>query len=68
VVWCFIPLRRPLGLVIIFVIRFDVINTGYIVYFTICHFVKLDPATYKDMHSVLALKLSVTQGPRSGAP
>jgi hypothetical protein len=38
VAWCLILLFRPLGLVISFVIRFDVINTGYTVYFTICHF------------------------------
>jgi hypothetical protein len=31
---CFIPLRRPLGLVI----RPDVINTSYTVYFTIYYF------------------------------
>jgi hypothetical protein len=30
--WCFIPLFRPLGLVISFIIRLDVINT---IYFTI---------------------------------
>jgi hypothetical protein len=33
-----VPPRRPLGLVISSVIRLDVINTGYIIYFTICHF------------------------------
>jgi hypothetical protein len=32
-------LLRPLGLVISFLIRFDVINTGYNVYFTIYHFI-----------------------------
>jgi hypothetical protein len=36
--WWFIPLPRPLGLVISFIIRLDVINTGYTVYFTICYF------------------------------
>jgi hypothetical protein len=35
VVWCFIPLCKYLGLVISFIIRLDVINTGYTVYFTI---------------------------------
>jgi hypothetical protein len=38
VVWCFIPLRRSFGLVISSVIKLNVINTGYTVYFTICHF------------------------------
>jgi hypothetical protein len=38
VAWCLIPLFRPLGLVISFVIRLDVINTGYTAYFTICYF------------------------------
>jgi hypothetical protein len=27
-VWCFVPLLRPLGLVIRYVIRLNVINTG----------------------------------------
>jgi hypothetical protein len=31
-------LLRPLSLVIGFILRLDVINTGYIVYFTICRF------------------------------
>jgi hypothetical protein len=34
VVWYFVPLHRPLGLVI----RLDVINIDYTVYFTICRF------------------------------
>jgi hypothetical protein len=38
VVWCFVLLRRPLGLVISFIIRLDVINTGYTIYLTICRF------------------------------
>jgi hypothetical protein len=38
VVWCFIPLCRPLSFVISFVIKLDVINIGYTVYFTIYHF------------------------------
>jgi hypothetical protein len=38
VVWCLYPLLRPLGLVISFILRLDVINTGYTVYFTICCF------------------------------
>jgi hypothetical protein len=33
-VWCFVLLLGPLGLVI----RLNVINTGYTVYFTICRF------------------------------
>jgi hypothetical protein len=33
--WCFVPLCRPLGLVISFVLRYVVINTSYTVYFTI---------------------------------
>jgi hypothetical protein len=37
-VWCFVPLRRPLGLVVSFIIRLDVINTSYTVYFIICCF------------------------------
>jgi hypothetical protein len=36
--WCFIPLLIPLGLVISFVIRLDIINIGYTIYITICHF------------------------------
>jgi hypothetical protein len=36
--WCFVPLCRSLSLVISFVLRYVVINTGYIVYFTIYHF------------------------------
>jgi hypothetical protein len=38
VVWCFVPLLRPLGLVISSIIRLDVINTSDPIYFTICHF------------------------------
>jgi hypothetical protein len=38
VVWCYIPLLRPLGFVISFILRLDVINTSYTVYFTICCF------------------------------
>jgi hypothetical protein len=39
------------------VIRYDVINTGYTIYFTVVVLcVKLDPDTHKGMHSVLALK------------
>jgi hypothetical protein len=38
VAWCLSPLLRPLGLVISFVIRIDVLNTGYAIYFTICCF------------------------------
>jgi hypothetical protein len=34
----FFPLRRPLGLVISFILSLDVINTSYTIYFTICHF------------------------------
>jgi hypothetical protein len=33
-----VPPRRPLVLVMSFVIRLDVINTGYVIYFTICCF------------------------------
>jgi hypothetical protein len=36
--WCFVPLCRSLGLVISFVLIYVVINTGYIVYFTIYRF------------------------------
>jgi hypothetical protein len=60
--WCLILLFRPLSLVISFILKLDVINTGYIVYslfVTLC--VKLDPGTHKVMHSVLALKLGVTE-------
>jgi hypothetical protein len=39
-VWCFVPLRRPLGLVISFLLRLDVLNIGYIIYFTICRFMR----------------------------
>jgi hypothetical protein len=35
---CLFSLFSPLGLVISFIIRLDVINTGYTVYFTICRF------------------------------
>jgi hypothetical protein len=38
VVWWFIPLLGPLGLVISSVIRLDVLNTSYTVYFIICCF------------------------------
>jgi hypothetical protein len=38
VVWPFVPLCRSLDLVINFVIRYVVINTGYTVYFIICRF------------------------------
>jgi hypothetical protein len=38
-IWYFVPLCRSLVPVISFVLRYVVINTGYIVYFTICHFV-----------------------------
>jgi hypothetical protein len=34
--WCFIPLFRPLGLVISFIIRLDVINTSYTIYCFMC--------------------------------
>jgi hypothetical protein len=34
VTWCPFPLLSPSGLVI----RFDVLNIGYTVYFTICRF------------------------------
>jgi hypothetical protein len=37
--WCFVLLCRSLGLVIRFVLRDVVINTGYTVYFTICRFI-----------------------------
>jgi hypothetical protein len=61
VVWCFIPLCRPLGLVISFVIKLDVINIGYTIYFTIVALcVKFDHGTHKCKHSVLSLKLGVT--------
>jgi hypothetical protein len=33
-----VPPRRPLGLVISYVIRLDVLNTRYTIYFTICCF------------------------------
>jgi hypothetical protein len=45
VAWCPFSLFRSLGLVINFVIRLDVINSDYTVYFTICR--KLDPDTNK---------------------
>jgi hypothetical protein len=62
VVWCFIPLLRPLALVISCVIRLDVINAGYTIFsLFIVLYVKLDPGTHKGMHSVLALKLGVTE-------
>jgi hypothetical protein len=38
VVWCFVLLHRPLGPVISFILRLNVLDTGYTVYFTICHF------------------------------
>jgi hypothetical protein len=38
VVWHFVPLYRSLDLVISFVLRYIVINTGYTAYFTICRF------------------------------
>jgi hypothetical protein len=60
-VWCLVPLFRPICLVISFILRLDVINTGYTVislFVTLC--VKLDPSTHKGIHSVLALKLGVT--------
>jgi hypothetical protein len=58
VVWCFVPLHRPLGLVISSVIRLHVLITSYTIYFTICRF--MSKSTHKGMHSVLALKLGVT--------
>jgi hypothetical protein len=39
VVWCYVSLFRPFGLVISYVLILDVINTGYTVYslfFTLC--------------------------------
>jgi hypothetical protein len=39
VVWCFIPLLKPIGLIISSVIILDVINTGYTIYFTIYRFI-----------------------------
>jgi hypothetical protein len=63
VVWCFVPLCRPLGLVISFVLRYVVINTGYTfisLFVALC--VKIDPGTHKGMHSVLTLKLGATEG------
>jgi hypothetical protein len=60
VVWCFVPLCRPLGLVISFYIK-----TRYNKHLLYClfHFValcvKIDPGTHKGMHSILALKLGV---------
>jgi hypothetical protein len=48
VVWCFVLLCRPLGLVISVILRLDVINTGYTIYslfVTLC--MKLDPGTHK---------------------
>jgi hypothetical protein len=38
VLWCFVLLRRHLGLVISFILRLDVINIGYTIYFTIYRF------------------------------
>jgi hypothetical protein len=35
----YIPLLNPLGLIISFVIRLNVINTGYSVYFIIYRFI-----------------------------
>jgi hypothetical protein len=61
VVWCFVPLCRPLGLVISFVLRYIVINIGYtiiLLFIVLC--VKIDLSIHKEMHSVLTLKLSVT--------
>jgi hypothetical protein len=62
VVWRFIPLLRPLALVISCVIRLDVINAGYTIFsLFIALYVKFDPDTHKGVHSVLALKLGVTK-------
>jgi hypothetical protein len=36
-VWYFVPLYKPLGLVISFVLRYVVLNIDYIVYFAIYH-------------------------------
>jgi hypothetical protein len=38
VVWCLVPLFRSVSLVISFMLRLDVINTGYTIYFTSYHF------------------------------
>jgi hypothetical protein len=37
-VWCFVLLCGSLDLVLSFVLRYVVMNTGYTIYFTICHF------------------------------
>jgi hypothetical protein len=48
VAWCLILLLRHLGLVISFILRLDVINTGYIIYsLFIVLYVKLDSVTHK---------------------
>jgi hypothetical protein len=41
-------------------IRLNVINTDYTVYFTICHFMcEINPGTHKGKHLVLSLKLGM---------
>ena len=48
VAWCPFPLFRPLGLVISFVIRYDVLNTGLLfisLFVALC--VEIDPGTHK---------------------
>jgi hypothetical protein len=57
VVWCFVLLLRPLGLVISFILRLVILFISLFV--TLC--VKIDLDTHKGMHSVLALKLGVTE-------
>jgi hypothetical protein len=57
VAWCPFSLFRPLGLVISFVIRYIVLNTGLLfmsLFVTLC--VKLDPSTHKGNASSFSLK------------
>jgi hypothetical protein len=53
-----------------FIIRFNILNTDYTVYFApfVASCVKLDPDTHKGMHSVWALKLGVTYEVLFGVP
>jgi hypothetical protein len=64
VAWCPFPLFRPLGLVISFVIRYIVLNTGLLfisLFVALC--VKIDPGTHKGNASSFSLK---TESDKSG--
>jgi hypothetical protein len=61
VMWCFVPLCRPLGLVISFYIKTRCNKHWFYLFISlfVALCVKIDPDTHKGMHSVFALKLGV---------